>query len=167
MIFLHKIHNIDLLKIFYSFTYFIVFYSPINEISSNGKRMLRVRLPFWLSRTMPMSKYFSGSRPLRHNEVQLYWKSTNEESGNLWGKRSHHKLCSKCYPEVLSRVYLTEYIWRSYNTCIICMCESQQIQITPCRGYCWDNTDDNTSNTMHDFRSRSRSTLSMTGITLS
>jgi len=26
----------------------------------------------WLSRTIPMSKYFSGSRPLWHNEVQLY-----------------------------------------------------------------------------------------------
>jgi len=29
-------------------------------------------MPIWLSRTIPMSKYFSGSRPLRHNEVQLY-----------------------------------------------------------------------------------------------
>ena len=29
-------------------------------------------MPNWLSRTIPMSKYFSGSRPLRHNEVQLY-----------------------------------------------------------------------------------------------
>ena len=26
----------------------------------------------WSSRTIPMSKYFSGSRPLRHNEVRLY-----------------------------------------------------------------------------------------------
>jgi len=26
----------------------------------------------WLSQTIHMSKYFSGSRPLRHNEVQLY-----------------------------------------------------------------------------------------------
>ena len=30
-------------------------------------------MPIWLSRTIPMSKYFSGSRPLRHNEVQLYY----------------------------------------------------------------------------------------------
>jgi len=29
-------------------------------------------MPIWLSRTIPMSKYFSRSRPLRHNEVQLY-----------------------------------------------------------------------------------------------
>ena len=29
-------------------------------------------MPIWLSRTIPMSKYFSGSQPLRHNEVQLY-----------------------------------------------------------------------------------------------
>ena len=29
-------------------------------------------MPIWLSRTIPMSKYFSESRPLRHNEVQLY-----------------------------------------------------------------------------------------------
>ena len=29
-------------------------------------------MPNWLSRTIPMSKYFSGYRPLRHNEVQLY-----------------------------------------------------------------------------------------------
>jgi len=29
-------------------------------------------MPIWLSRTIPMSKYFSGSRRLRHNEVQLY-----------------------------------------------------------------------------------------------
>ena len=28
-------------------------------------------MPNWLSRIIPMSKYFSGSRPLRHNEVQL------------------------------------------------------------------------------------------------
>ena len=26
----------------------------------------------WLSRTIPMSMYFSWSRQLRHNEVQLY-----------------------------------------------------------------------------------------------
>jgi len=31
-------------------------------------------MTIWLSRTIPMSKYFSGSRPLRHNEVQLYYK---------------------------------------------------------------------------------------------
>jgi len=28
--------------------------------------------PNWLSQTIPMSKYFSWSRPLRHNKVQLY-----------------------------------------------------------------------------------------------
>ena len=60
----------------------------MNEISLNGKRIcLKVSILFktdnlakmlaphntiWLSRTIPMSKYFSGSRPLRHNEVQLY-----------------------------------------------------------------------------------------------
>jgi len=32
-------------------------------------------MPIWLSRTIPMSKYFYGSRPLRHNEVQLYLKN--------------------------------------------------------------------------------------------
>jgi len=60
----------------------------MNEIRLNGKRIcLKVSIifktdtlpknwlpimPIWLSRTIPMSKYFSGSRPLRHNEVQLY-----------------------------------------------------------------------------------------------
>ena len=29
-------------------------------------------MPNCLSRTIPMSKYFSGSRPLRPNKVQLY-----------------------------------------------------------------------------------------------
>ena len=59
----------------------------MNEISVNGKRIcLKASILFktdnlakmlappntiWLSRTIPMSKYFSGSRPLRHNEVQL------------------------------------------------------------------------------------------------
>ena len=63
----------------------------MNEISLNGERIcLKVSVLFktdtlakmlafhvmliWLSRTIPMSKYFSGSRPLRHNEVQLYVK---------------------------------------------------------------------------------------------
>jgi len=30
-------------------------------------------MPIWLSRIILMSKYFSGSRPLRHNEIQLYF----------------------------------------------------------------------------------------------
>jgi len=33
----------------------------------------------WLSRTIPMSKYLSGSRPLRHNEVQRYCISNSLE----------------------------------------------------------------------------------------
>ena len=58
----------------------------MNEISLNGERIclkvvsilfktdtlpkMLALMPIWLSRTIPMSKYFSGSRPL--NEVQLY-----------------------------------------------------------------------------------------------
>jgi len=82
--------NYTVFHILYIFSYFIVlyFYSPMNEIS-NGKKVKwclkvsillklifcqNVSLPImhnWLSRTIPMSKYFSGSRLLRHNEVQL------------------------------------------------------------------------------------------------
>jgi len=73
--------------------YFIVFYrfilySPMNEIILNGKRIcLKVSILFktdtlakmlaphnahLVKSNHSMSKYFSGSRPLRHNEVHLY-----------------------------------------------------------------------------------------------
>ena len=71
----------------------------MNEISLNGKKIcLKVSIflklilwqkcwlpimPIWLSRTIPMSKYFSGSRPLRHNEVQLYKHNVVKKPTNV------------------------------------------------------------------------------------
>jgi len=91
----------------------------MNEISLNGKRIcLKVSilfktdtlakmfvpiLPILLSRTIPMSKYFSGSRPLRHNEVQLYlqysqrgtfiWTPVIAIYLNLFAENDHRDRC--------------------------------------------------------------------------
>ena len=78
----------NILKRLYLFTYFIVLFYIFQWTKKvMVKGWLKVIILFktdilpkcfapkmynWLSRTIPMSKYFSGSRPLRHNEVQLY-----------------------------------------------------------------------------------------------
>ena len=43
-------------------------------------------MPFWLSRTIPMSKYLSGCRPLRHNEVQLYYHKATSPHKRAMGR---------------------------------------------------------------------------------
>ena len=69
-------------------------------------------MPIWLSRTIPMSKYFSGSRPLRHNEVQLYFVIWDPETIHWVVDMSVAVLClQKIKKPYQSCMLLNTFLW--------------------------------------------------------